>query len=297
MDIALALVAALLFALGTVLQQRAGLEAPAGGSSSGLLIRMAKRPVWLFGIAADALGFIAQAAALGFGRLAVVQPLLVSSVVFALPLGARFTKQEVTKVDLGAAVLVVAALVAFLTVADPSGGRADAPLGNWLIAIGACLVVCVPLVLAGRHGSAPRRAAMLGIATGVLFALSAALTKAVVDELDDGVFTIFTTWHLYGLAVIGYASMTLNQMALDTGALAPAVATSMAFDPITSVVLGVTLLQEKLNVGPLEIVATVFALVAAGAGMAVLSRQEAYQEGLTAGTGPADNESEVAPQT
>lgn len=290
MDIALALAAALLFALGTVLQQRAGLEAPAGGSSSGLLIRMAKRPVWLIGIAADGLGFIAQAAALGFGRLAVVQPLLVSSVVFALPLGARLTKQKVTKVDLGAAVLVVAALVAFLTVANPSGGRADAPLGDWLIAIGVCLVVCVPLVLAGRHGPASRRAAMLGIATGVLFALSAALTKAVVDELDDGIFTIFTTWHLYGLVVVGYASMTLNQMALDTGALAPAVATSMAFDPLTSVVLGVTLLQEKLNVGAVEIVATVFALVAAGVGMAILSRQEAAAEELTPGVGPADKE-------
>jgi len=273
-DIALALVAALLFALGTVLQQRAGLEAPAGGSSSGLLIRMAQRPVWLVGIAADALGFVAQAAALGFGRLAVVQPLLVASVVFALPLGARFTKQKVTKVDIGAAVLVVAALVAFLTVADPSGGRADAPLGDWLIAIGACLVVCVPLVLAGRRGAPPRRAAMLGIATGVLFALSAALTKAVVDELDDGIFTIFTTWHLYGLVVIGYASMTLNQMALDTGALAPAVATSMAFDPITSVVLGVTLLHESLETGALNIVATLAALAAAGAGMAILARQQ-----------------------
>jgi drug/metabolite transporter (DMT)-like permease len=232
----------------------------------------------------------------------VVQPLLVASVVFALPLGARLTKQRGTRVDIGAAVLVVAALVAFLTVADPSGGRADAPLGDWLVAIGACLVVCVPLVLAGRRGSAPRRAAMLGIATGVLFALSAALTKAVVDELDDGVFTIFTTWHLYGLAVIGYASMTLNQMALDTGALAPAVATSMAFDPITSVVLGVTLLQEKLNVGPLEILATVLALVAAGVGMAILSRQEAGQEGMTAGaqagtqagTGSADKKTGMA---
>src|SRR6185312_12397317 len=108
-----------------------------------------------------------------------------------------------------------------------------------------------------------RRAALLGIATGVLFALSAALTKAVVDELDDGIFSIFTTWHLYGLAGIGYASMTLNQLALNTGALAPAVATSMAFDPITSVILGVTLLNESLHTTPLDLFGTVAALAAA----------------------------------
>jgi drug/metabolite transporter (DMT)-like permease len=292
MDIALALAAALLFALGTVLQQRAGLEAPVEGSSSGILVQMARRPVWLLGILADAFGFIAQAAALGVGRLAVVQPLLVAGVVFALPLGVRLTGQRVRRIDVGAAFLVTAALVAFLTIANPSGGRADAPLGDWLIAIGACLAVCVPLVLGGRRGDAPRRAALLGIATGVLFALSAALTKAVVDELDDGIFTIFTTWHLYGLAAIGYASMTLNQMALNTGALAPAVATSMAFDPITSVILGVTLLDESLNVGIGEVLATVLALAAAGTGMAVLSRQ---QSELMSDPAAAEKEPEVSP--
>jgi len=274
-DIALALAAALLFALGTVLQQRAGLEEPATGPSSGLLIQMARRPVWLAGIGADALGFGCQAAALGFGRLAVVQPLLVASVVFALPLGAKLTGQRVRRIDVGAALLVTAALVAFLTIADPSGGRDNAPLGEWLVAGGACILVCVPLFLLGQRGPAPRRAAFLGIATGVLFALSAALTKAVVDELDDGVLTIFTTWHLYALGAVGYASMTLNQLALNTGALAPAVATSMAFDPITSVVLGVTLLHESLDAAPLEIVATLGALAAAGVGMAILSRQQA----------------------
>jgi drug/metabolite transporter (DMT)-like permease len=288
----------MLFALGTVLQQRAGVSEPSAGAPAGLVLRMARRPAWLAGIASDGLGFVAQAAALGTGRLAVVQPLLVASVVFALPLGVRLSGQRVTRGEVAAAALVVVSLVGFLLIARPSGGRSEAPLSDWLVVVVICAAVCAPLALLARRGPAPRRAALLGTGAGVLFALSAALTKAVVDELDDGIFTIFTTWHLYGLVVIGYASMTLNQMALNTGALAPAVATSMAFDPITSVVLGVTLLQEKLNVGPLEIVATVFALVAAGIGMAILSRQQAAQEGLTAGTqagpGSADKKTEMA---
>src|SRR5215213_8634315 len=131
MEIALALVAALLFALGTVLQQKAGLDGPtdtdAPGGTSGLLLQMARRPVWLAGIAADALGFAAQAVALTIGRLAVVQPLLVSSVVFALPLGAVLTGQRVRRADLAAASVVTVALGVFLIVADPSGGRDDAP--------------------------------------------------------------------------------------------------------------------------------------------------------------------------
>jgi drug/metabolite transporter (DMT)-like permease len=268
-EIPLAIAAALLFALGTVLQQKAGLERPAEGS--GLLLRMARRPVWLAGIASDALGFVAQAVALTIGRLSVVQPVLVSSVVFALPLGAWLTGQRVRRADVAAALVVTAALAVFLIVADPSGGRDDAPLGEWLIAGAVAAVVCLPLILAARSASPPRRAALLGIATGVLFGLSAALTKAVGDQFADGPLTIFTDWHTYALVAVGYASMTLSQLSLQTGVLAPAVATSMAFDPITSVVLGTTLLEESLHASTAAAALALTALAAALAGIAVLS--------------------------
>ena len=274
MDIVLALVAAMLFAFGSVFQQKAGLEGGTEGSSSGLLLRMARRPVWLAGIAADALGFVAQAAALTIGRLAVVQPLLVSSVVFALPLGAKFTGQRVRRIDVGAAVLVTGALVVFLTVADPSGGRDDAPVGEWLLAGGVIAVVVAPMVIVARGLSPARKAAVLGTAAGILFGLSAALTKAVTDLLDDGVLELFTNWHLYALVAVGYVSLTLNQLALSTGSLAPAVATSMAFDPIASVVLGVTLLQESIHETPLGVAATVLALAGALVGMVILARAQ-----------------------
>ncbi len=279
MDIGLALAAALFFALGTVLQQRAGLEKPSEGARSSLLLRMARRPVWLAGIASDAVGFACQAVALAIGRLAVVQPLLVSTVVFALPLGARLTGQRIRRIDIGAAALVVVALIAFLTIADPSGGRDDAPLGQWLVAGGICVAACVPLYLLSRSGPAPRRAAMLGIATGILFALSAALTKVVADQVDDELFGVFVHWQLYALVVVGYASMTFNQLALNTGALAPAVATSLAFDPITSVVLGVTLLDETLHTSAAGIAGTIVALCAALAGMAILARSQSQAKG------------------
>ena len=62
MQVVLALISALLFALGTVLQQKAGMSL-ASGTSSGLLVRMARHPLWLAGIACDIVGFVAQAAA------------------------------------------------------------------------------------------------------------------------------------------------------------------------------------------------------------------------------------------
>lgn len=274
MEIVLALIAAALFALGSVLQQKAGLDGDERdrAGSAGLLLRMARRPVWLAGIAADGLGFVVQVVALAVGRLAVVQPVLVSSVVFALPMGARITGQRVTRLDVGAAILVTGALVVFLVVADPTGGREDAPLREWLVTGAVLAAVVVPLVLLARRLRPAARAALLGAATGILFSLSAALTIPVTDALEDGLLEPLRDWHLYALLVVGYTSMTLNQMALSTGALAPAVATSMALDPITSVVLGTTLLQETLHETAFGAVATVGALGAALTGLIVLSR-------------------------
>jgi drug/metabolite transporter (DMT)-like permease len=280
MEIVLALVAALLFALGTVLQQKAGLDEPTDGDASGLLLQMARRPVWLAGIVADAIGFVAQAVALTIGRLAVVQPLLVSSVVFALPLGVKLTGQKVRRLDVAAALVVTAALAIFLLVADPSGGRDDAPFGEWLVAFGACAAVSAALMLAARGAGPARKAALVGAAAGILFGLSAALTKTVGDQFADSPLEIFLDWPLYALVAVGYVSLTLSQLALQTGALAPAIATSMAFDPIASVVLGTTLLEESLHTSTAGAVAACAALVAALGGLAVLARTQ--EEGAAA---------------
>jgi len=296
MDIVLALVAALLFAFGTVLQQRAGMDEPEGRPDSGLLLRLARRPVWLAGTVAAALGFVAQAVALSIGRLAIVQPLLVLSVVFALPLGARITDQRVTRADVGAAVLVVAGLIAFLTIADPSGGRDDAPLGDWLIAGAVSATIVAPLFLAARRAGPSRRAAMLGTAAGIGFALAAALTKAVTDQLGDDPLGVFVHWQVYALVAVGYVSLTIDQLALATGALAPAAATSMALDPIASVVLGMTLLEESIHQSALGVVATLLALAAALVGIAMLARS---QEGPLSSRGRsgrvAQREPDLAP--
>lgn len=289
MAIGLALGAALLFALGSVLQQKAGLDQPeeSEGSSSGLLLRMARHPVWLAGIAADALGFVGQAVALTIGRLAVVQPLLATSMIFALPLGNRLTNQRIRRSDVAAAILVTASLVAFLTIANPSGGRDDAPLGEWLV-LGAITVgVCVPLFLLSLRARPAIKATLLGILTGILFGISAALTKSVGDEVSDNLFGVFTDWHLYALIIIGYISMTTNQMALTAGVLAPALAASMAVDPITSVVIATTLLQESLHETTAGIIATLGALAATLIGMAILARTSEGQVASKPGSGTA----------
>jgi drug/metabolite transporter (DMT)-like permease len=272
MDVALALAAALLFSLGTVLQQQVAARASEEEArGAGFLLRLARRPRWLAGIAADALGFVAQAAALGLGRIVVVQPLLATSVVFALPLGARLEHKPASRVEILAAIVVTAGLAAFLVLADPEGGVEDASTGAWLLSFGAAVVLCGALVLAARGRSPLRRAALLGTAAGILFALSAALTKATVEQLDDGVLEVLAHWHLYALLVVGYVSMTLSQASLQTGALAPAVATQMALDPVASLFLGTLAFDETIHDSAAATVAALIAFAVMIAGIAFLA--------------------------
>src|SRR4051812_20660112 len=140
MSVILAIGSAAVFALGTVLQQRVVMDAPeAKEASAGILFRMIQHPVWLAGIAAYGVAFGLQAGALGVGRLVVVQPILATTIVFALPLGVWLSSQTITRRDVIAAIVVTVGLALFLFLADPSGGKDDAPIAQWVVA-GAVLI-------------------------------------------------------------------------------------------------------------------------------------------------------------
>ena len=280
--VALALLAALLFAAGTVLQQKVAATASDEESlQPGFLLRLARRPQWLLGIALDAAGFVCQAIALGLGRLVVVQPILATSVVFALPLGARLSGQHVGRRQLGAAVAVTAGLAAFLVVADPTGGVDDASAAAWAISCAVIAVLCAGLYVAGHRRDPGAKATLLGIAAGVLFGLSAALTKAIVELLDDdGVAAVVTDWHLYALVVVGYAGMTLSQTSLQTGRLAPAISTQMVFDPVASLLLGILAFDERLHTSAAGVAGSLAAIAVMFGGLVVLaSAQESGEPG------------------
>jgi drug/metabolite transporter (DMT)-like permease len=272
MAVILAFGSAAVFALGIVLQQRVVMDAPeAKEASAGILFRLVQHPVWLGGIAAYGIAFGMQAAALGDGRLAVVQPILATTIVFALPLGVWLSAQRITRRDVVAAIVVTAGLALFLLLADPSGGRDDAPLGGWIVAGAILIGIATALLLAGLGRTGALRAALLGTAAGLLFGLVSALTKGAVEVLQDDGAEVLLNWHLYTLIVVGFAGMTITQLSLQTGILPPAVATSSIFNPAASVVLGLTLFDELVHHSTGGRIGAVLALLAMFAGIAVLA--------------------------
>ncbi len=287
MAAALALIAAAIFALGTVLQQRAAMTEPEDQAASNtILLRLATHPVWLAGIAAYGLAYLVQAVALGSGQIVVVQPVLATTIVFALPLGVWLSHQRISRRDVLAAVAVTAGLGGFLIFADPGGGRASAPTGEWLIAGGAVLATVAVLVAAARRRSGALKAALLGTAAGLTFGLVSCLTKEVVEVFeDDGVVAMFEDWQLYAILALGFVGMTITQQGLQTGVLPPEVATSSIFNPAISVVLGLILFEESIHRSAVDSVAAVLALLAMFAGVAVLALSPPPPRGGQAGRG------------
>src|SRR6201996_8927178 len=101
-----ALLAAFFAAVGIVIRQRAvQAEAAHRNEASAIVASWVRQPAWWAGILVAVCGYMFQALALAHGSLLLVQPLLVSALLFVLPLGARFSNQHVRARDWGWAVL------------------------------------------------------------------------------------------------------------------------------------------------------------------------------------------------
>jgi drug/metabolite transporter (DMT)-like permease len=245
--IALAFAAAFLFALGLVLQEKGASKLPTEAVGVGFLVKLVGDRVWLLGLAAQGAGFVAQAVALGIGSLVVVQPILVFTIVFALPLGRVLEGRRITRNEWIGATLVTVGLVVLLVASKTDAGSDDATLVRWLAIGGAAVGGAVVLYLLALGRAPTIRAALLGTAGGILFGLSAALTKTVVSDFDRGFVAVVSDWHLYALVLVSVAAFWLEQAALQTGALAAAVSTTMAFDPLSSLLFGIVLFGENLH--------------------------------------------------
>ena len=248
----LALLAAFSFALAATLWQKAslGLTGISFGDPKSFL-RLLTQWVWLLGLGAQIVGVLLQGAALDRGRVSVIQPLLVTSVIWALPLGYFMTGQKITRrVVLGAAIIVVG-LAVFASFADPAAGVNDAPGSDWIASILVIGAICAALLLFSNRGSLTMKAATLGTLAGVLYGLSATLMKPVVENLHaDGLGTVLGGWEFWVFAGAGLVGFLVQQLSLSTGRLVPSVATVSVANPVISVMLGALILQERFDKTP-----------------------------------------------
>jgi drug/metabolite transporter (DMT)-like permease len=246
--IVLAVSAGFAYALASVLQQRAASQAPPELSlRPGLLVDLVRRPMWLVGTLVDGGAYVLEAASLAFGSIIIVQPLLVTGLLWALPLAAVGRPERVTRREWIPAIALVVGLAVFVAVGDPHGGRSQASGMAWILTVVALSVPVVIAVLAARGAPPGRRALLLAFSAGCIYGLTAALTKSTLDLLDGGVLDTFTHWQPYALVAAGFVGFLLNQSAFQAGHLAASLPAMAVTDPVVGCVIGVTLFGETLG--------------------------------------------------
>jgi drug/metabolite transporter (DMT)-like permease len=275
----LALAAALFIAVGDVIHQRSAHEVTDEPVSHlGLFARLLADRQWWLGSLVAAAGFAFQAAALGLGSVLLVQALLVTSLLFALPINARLTHRRVTRWEWLWAALLAGAVAVIVTVGNPTEGDPRAGLETWTLVIavlGPALALCV--VGAGIW-SGPVRAVLLAVVSGALWGVFAVLTKGVVDRLDDGPWALLRTPELYVWVVVAVAGTAMQQSSFRAGALTASLPTMTVTEPMVASVLGVVVLGETVRPGAAGDVLLVIAVAVMVVATTALAIGEAASE-------------------
>jgi drug/metabolite transporter (DMT)-like permease len=273
MVILLSLGAAMGYAISSVLQQRAAAAEPAGyAMKATLVLRLLRRPLWLAGKAVDIIATILQAIALHLGTLVVVEPLLASGLLFALPLGAAVAGTRMGRRDWQGAFALTAGLALFTLAAPNSGGRAEAPIVTWCITGGVVALASWVLVGLAQRRLRAHRAPLLAAVGGLLYACTAALTKPVTEAWTSGLNNLITSWELYALIGVSLVAVVIVQTAFQTGSIATALPTLSAVEPVAGAAIGVAVFREHLTNSPAGIIPLLIGLAAALTGILLLAR-------------------------
>lgn len=305
--VVLALAASFCTATSSVCQRLGAAPAPGGDRlSPRLVLYLVRQPIWLAGIGSLILGFVFQVTALHYGDLALVQPILATELLFVFAYMAVIGTRPVARHDWLAAAAMAAGLGVFLFTADPSGGHLHASAASWwfagISALGLTAITTAFAFTRLRRGLPPspaRKAATLGVATGISWGFVAAVIKELSSHTGNGP-GLFLTWSPYVLVAVGAASMLLASHAFQAGPLAASQPGFTIVDPLVASLLGLFIFKEHMQLAPFAVVVEAAALAALVAGVVTLSHSQLVQgespvDEVGLGTIPAPLEIRDAP--
>lgn len=255
----------------TLQSQSAARGREPGHRPTGGLVRFARRQLsgwlWWCALAVQILGFALHALALSAGSLSLVQPLMASAVVLALPLNHWVSRTRISGRELLWAGVLAVGLTGFLLTATPAGvsESAQSALGAWYAGGAGLLLVALCILLASTSPPG-RAAALLGAAAASAFVVEAAMLKLVTSGLSRPL-ALLSQGAVYGLVLAGISGVALTQLAYRAGPISTALPAIVTVNPLLSVVYGVLVQREPFRHSPMAVVLEVlcFALLCSGA--------------------------------
>ena len=228
-------------------------RAGAGSSLPSLITlvrKLVRRPLWLAGWFINLISFGVQAAALQVGSVALVQPVLVTQLLFTLPLASAWCRRWPQARDWLSGLAISSGLAVFLAVRGAAPLKGEPDRVNVIIAGLSITVAVVVLTLASARRRPSVHATLIAVAAALCFAMSAVLMKlTAADLLMRGVGATARDWVGYALALATLAGLLLEQGAFAAGSLSAAVAAITITNPLTSYVLGIVAFDVKPPTG------------------------------------------------
>jgi hypothetical protein len=266
-----AVVAALVFGIASVADQHSTKRVKRRGPlSPRIFVDLARQPLWVAYIGATVLGFALQVVALHFGPLALVEPLLICDLIFAV-LIAAYLRNLWDSVLIGGVITAAVGVAAFLIIASPTSGSAT--VGFYVVLpLGAGFAAAIAGCIAIANRSRSLRPLALALACGISYGVAAFLVKLVVTDVSGGLPALLTDWPVYALAIVGPLGFLLNENAFQQGNLiAPVLAIITVCDPVISVALAAVWLNEGLSNSPAGLAGEVIGLLLMVIGVTVVA--------------------------
>jgi drug/metabolite transporter (DMT)-like permease len=252
---ALGVAAALLLGLGWVLQQKVA-EKFTGSNPTAwrLLLALIRKPWWWIGIGSMTVGQTLSAWALQLAPVTLVEPLLLSCLLFAFFFAAVIARRAPRWQELAGAVLLAGALAAFLAVGDPRADtHSDPGLTAILLATGLSVAVAfgivAPAKTMGRRNRLIPEAILFATAAGIMYGLQDAATRgAIVQAQRNSLIALMSTAWPYLVVGAATTGVILSQTAFRAARLDHSLPPTAAAQPIAGIVLGLALLGDQLTV-------------------------------------------------
>jgi uncharacterized membrane protein len=288
--VAVALSAAVAFGWSTALMHHSASRAPKNDSGLlSLLWHLLFQPRWLAGMVASLAGLGLHALALKLGSLAVVQPLVVTGLVFAFLFRALLDWRLPSRTLIGWVLLTAFGSALFLIGArsvssssEPSGPTATVFL---IVGATAAAIIWRSSTWFGRNHAG----LLLGVSGGIVFGLIAGVLKAATGSA--GLIDLLTHWPVYVLVSLGFSGFLINQHAYSRAPLASSLPILNVANPLIAVLFGVVVFHERPSGQPLTVVTEVIGLLTVLIGIFFLAQEEDQPPTLIAAL------AEVAPGT
>lgn len=262
---------AAVFGLSTSLEHREAGQGPSG--SIALMWHLIRQPLWLLGLAASVVALGLYALAIGTGSLGLVQPILISGIVFALPIRAAMEHSVPSRQQLGSAAMTTAGLALFLLIVSPTSAT-HAPSGHAaLLFIAAGVPVAALLARRGLRDSGHRSGVLLGCAAGIVLGLMAGALKMTVVSMDDPA-SLLGHWPVWAFVALAGWGTLLNQHAYREAPLAVSMPIVNILGPLIGIAFAALVFGEIPHHSPLHIALELFGLAGVAYGLRGLAEAE-----------------------